>query len=109
MINTGLFVHEKRSIEMPISNEMLDLIEQRYNLKTATEVPFDPERTPRLFVGEKTKIETIFLLDETGARMTTLLVDETVSDVLKLLGENSEDVKYVLSREDETVAAVLHG
>lgn len=105
-----MFNHDSTTKEYEmISNHTLDLIEERFNLGTLIEVPFDHEKTPRSLAGKKTKIETIFLLDETGARMTTLVFGETVSDALKLLGENAEEVAYVLCREEETLSKVLHG
>lgn len=72
-------------------------------------VPFDSEMTPICSTpGEIQQIERILLLDENGGRITTLLHGETVSDALKLLGENAKDVAYVLSLESGFLSPLLH-
>ncbi len=93
---------------MTTPNETLDMIEERHNLKTIIEVPFDPARAANALGDDGKKTETIFLLDETGARRTTLLRFETVGDALALLGENAQDIAFVLFKEERTIASLLH-
>jgi len=86
-----------------------EIIKERFARKDLLMVPFDPEMTPVcLTPGEIQQIEHIFLLDENGGRITTLLEGETVSDALKLLGENAEEVAYVLSFESGFLSSLLH-
>lgn len=91
-----------------INSKVLDLIKERYQVKNPTLVPFDEKMTPLSLEGEVSGDEHIFLLDENGGRVTTLLYGETVSDALKLLDENAADVAYVLSLESETISSIIH-
>ena len=86
-----------------------EIIKERFQKIGMLAVPFDPEMTPiPLTPGETQQIERILLLDENGGRITILLAEETVSDALKLLGENANDVAYVLSLESGFISSLLH-
>lgn len=86
-----------------------EIIKERFPKKELIIVPFDPEMMPiNTAPNELQQIEHILLLDENGGKITTLLAGETVSDALKLLGENAKDVAFVLSVESGFISEILH-
>jgi len=88
--------------------EVVEMLKQRYQMKNLTVSPFNPEMNPLSLGVEISEDERILLLDENGTRITTLIYGETVSDALKLLGEEAKEVAYVLSLDAETIASLFH-